>query len=546
MPFRLLLSAVAGALSLGAMPAAAQSSLEPAAIERTIPGQTSATSDVPGIVFQAREPLHSQATGRFTLGAVNIDGATVFSKKELSAYFEPLLASDVDASKLTQMADRITERYRQTGYLLSYATIPTQDVQAGMVRLSVVEGRIGNIIVKGAGPDQLAVEAIAAPLLADTPLRASTLERTIGLVRDFPGLRVIDATLARSGSDSALYDLKITVARDRARAFTYMDNRGSDQTGRLRVFSSASLMSVAIQGDEVRLDLFGMPGRRFRYVYGQLHASVPLGPSGWRFAIAASKGDHQLRTAERAKGDSTNLSAQLSYPVRRSRALTMVTKFSLNDWRSSGEEDHVLKLRDRLRVARIGLDVSNESKTRVQGEFSLSRGLSFDKMTKVGDPLASRADASGRFTKAAFNLQVSRSLSDKVNLKGVLAGQYSDRPLLSAEEFALGGTRIGRAFSFNALTGDRGVGGGAEVSYKLGDSKQAISSVELFGFVDGGMVFEAKSAAVTDRRRSLASTGLGARFRLLGTAISAEAGIPLAADGQHKSVNLFFSTTKSF
>jgi hemolysin activation/secretion protein len=543
---RLLVGAVAGVLCLSAVPAAAQSSFEPAAIERTIPGQISATSNVPSVVFQAREPMYAQATGRFTLGAVNIDGATVFSKKELTAYFEPLLASDVDASKLSQMADRITERYRQTGYLLSYATVPTQDVQAGMVRLAIVEGRIGNIIVKGAGADQLAVEAIAAPLLAHTPLRASTLERTIGLVRDFPGLRVIDATLARSGSDSALYDLKITVARDRARAFTYMDNRGSDETGRLRIFSSASLSSVAIQGDEVRLDLFGMPGRRFRYVYGQLHASVPLGPSGWRLAIAASKGDHQLRSAEPADGDSTNLSAQLSYPVVRSRALTMVTKFSLNDWRSSGDQDQILTLRDRLRVARIGLEVSNESKTRLQGEFSLSRGLGFDKMTKVGDPRASRPDASGRFTKAAVNLQVTRPLSDKVNLKTVLSGQYSDRPLLSAEEFALGGTRIGRAFSFNALTGDRGVGGGAEVSYRLSDSKRGVSNVELFGFVDGGMVFEAKSAAATDRRRSLASAGMGARFRLLGTAISAEAGVPLAADGPHKSVNLFFSTTKSF
>ena len=538
---------VASVLSLGALPAHAQTSVEAAAIERTIPGQVSQTPDVlPNVVFQARGPMHAPATGRFTLGAVNIDGATVFSKKELSPYFEPLLASDVDASKLREMADRITERYRQTGYLLSYATVPTQDVQAGMVRLAIVEGRIGNVIVKGAGPDQLAVEAIAAPLLADAPLRAATLERTIGLVRDFPGLMVSDVSLARSGANSALYDLKITVARDRARGFAYMDNRGSDQTGRLRVFSSASVSSVVMQGDEFRLDLFGMPGRRFRYVYGQVHASLPLGASGWRLALAASKGDHQLRTGDPVDGDSTNLSAQLSYPVVRSRALTLVTKFSLNDWRSASEEGPVLKLRDRLRVARIGVELSNESKTRLQGEFSLSRGLGFDKMTRAGDPLASRADASGQFTKAAFNLQVTRPLSDKVNLKTVLAGQYSHRPLLSAEEFALGGTRIGRAFAFNALTGDRGVGGGAEVSYRLPSSKRGISSVELFGFVDGGVVFEAKSAIVTDGRRSLASTGLGARFRIAGMAFSGEAGIPLAADGQRKSVNLFFSTSRSF
>src|SRR5688572_17246539 len=138
-PFRLLLSAVAGALSLGAMPANAQSSLEPAAIERTIPGQVPDPSNASGVsVRMGDAPSRSLATGRFTLGAVNIDGATVFSKKELSAHFEPLLASDVDSSKLTQMAERITERYRQSGYLLSYATVPSQSVQAGIVRLAIV------------------------------------------------------------------------------------------------------------------------------------------------------------------------------------------------------------------------------------------------------------------------------------------------------------------------------------------------------------------------------------------------------------------------
>lgn len=547
LPLRLLLIALAGVLSIGAMPATAQTGVEPAAIERTIPRQLPLGPEASSVSVQMREtPVQLAATGRFTLGAVNIDGATVFSKKELSAYFEPLLASDVDASKLTEMADRITDRYRRTGYLLSYATVPTQDVKAGMVRLSIVEGRIGNVIVKGAGADQLAVEAITAPLLADRPLRSRTLERTIGLVRDFPGLIVADVALARSAENSALYDLKITVARDRARGFAYMDNRGSDKVGRMRFFSSASLSSVAMHGDELRLDLFGMPGNRFRYVYGQLHASVPLGPDGLRLAIAASKGDHQLRAADRANGDSTNLSAQLSYPLRRSRALTMVGKISINDWRSSSEDDGVLKLRDRLRVARIGVEFSNESKTRIQGEISLARGLGFDGMTKVGDPLASRVDASGQFTKAVINLQVVRPLSDKVNLKTVFAGQYSHRPLLSSEEFSLGGTRIGRAFSFNTLTGDRGFGGGAEVSYRLPTSKRGSSNVELFGFVDGGVVFEAKSPAEADRRRSLASAGLGARFRLAGTAFSAEAGIPLAADGHGKSVNLFFSTSRAF
>lgn len=544
---RSISAAALGIFACAATPSLAQSKPEPAAIERTIPQHLPQASSAPVLRGIAREgPAEPLATGRFTLGVVNIKGATVFSKEELSRDFEPYLASEVDGSKLAEMAARITERYRHSGYLLSYATIPAQSVEAGMVRLAVVEGRIGNVTITGAGPDQAALEAMAAPLLDETPLRLTTLERTIGLIRDFPGLKVTDVALMRSDFAAGIYRLRITVSRDRTRALAYMDNRGTDSIGRLRYYSSLSLSSVALTGDELRVDAFAMPGRRFRYLYGQLLASVPVGHNGLRFTLAASKGDQYLHRVDRLDGDSTNFLAQFSYPVSRSRSLTMVGKVSLNDWRSWAAQHQVPTLRDHLRVARVGVEFSTETVTRLQGEFSLSRGLGFGGMTRKGDPLASRLDASGRFTKAAFTLQLSRPLSDDIRIQGLVSGQYSKRPLLSAEEFALGGNRIGRAFAFNTLTGHRGVGGAIELSYQLAQSKGRIASPTLFGFVDGGTVREAKSLAVTDRRGSLASVGVGTRFSIAGTAFSLEAGVPIAAHGQRKSVRLFLSTYRAF
>src|SRR4051812_19879664 len=168
-------------------------------------------------------------------------------------------------------------------------------------------------------------------------------------------------------------------------------------------------------------------------------------------------------------------------------------------------------------------------------------------MTKIGDPLASRTDASGKFTKVALTLQATRPLSDRVTLRGTAIAQYSDRPLLSAEEFSLGGNRIGRAFAFNALTGDRGVGAGAEVSYRLPSEKKTRAGIELFGYVDGGSAYEARSAATTShRRRSLASVGIGSRFSVAGASFSVEAGLPVAASGFDRSAHLFFSTYRAF
>ena len=516
---------------------------EPGAIERTIPTQSQQQSTLPTLSMPGREARNPGAgKRRFTLGAVNVDGATIFSEQQLSPYFEPYLATEIDQAKLAQMAAAITARYRRTGYLLSYATVPSQNVEAGMVRLAVVEGRIGKVDVEGAGSAKGAIEAMAAPLAAGTPFKGAALERTLGLIRDLPGVAVTDVALMRSDIEAGLYTLKIKITPDRIRAFTYVDNRGTGSFVHSRVYNSFAISSLAVQGDELRADLFAMPGGHSRYLYGQLVAATPLGRSGMRLQLSASRGDQYLREDEHFNGRSDNLTSQLTYPFLRSRALTLLGKASLTDWRSVGTGGGARKLRDRLRVARLGIEFGNEGKTRFQGEFTLSRGLGFGGMTRVGDPLASRVDASGKFTKAVFAGQVSRPLSERVSVRAVVTAQYSDRPLLSAEEFSLGGNRIGRAFDFNARTGDRGAGGGVEVSYRLGKTNGA--GVELFSFADGGVATDLESSASPKHSRSLASTGVGARFSLAGTTVALEAGVPL--HGAHSRPRLFASIFRSF
>lgn len=540
---RFLIAILAGLVS-NAAAGQAETFPEPSAIERTIPIQLPQTAATPK--FSVSEPVLTSAASdhrRFTLGAVNIDGATIFSQQLLSRYFEPYLATEVDGADLAKMAAAITAQYHRTGYLLSYATVPTQNVEAGMVRLSVVEGRISNVTVQGAGSAEAAVAAIAAPLLQAGPLKSEELERTIGLVRDFPGLKVTDVALVRSDITGA-YTLKLAMAQDRTRGFAYFDNRGTGSIAQSRSYNSLSLSSLVLSGDELRLDLFAMPGTHSRYLYGQAVAAVPLGRQGLRFSVTASRADQYLQAGEHFSGQSANVSLQLTYPFRRSRALTLRGNVSLADWRTTGTRGGANQLRDRLRVARLGVEFSNEGTTRFQGELSLSRGLGFGAMTRIGDPFSSRPDASGKFTKVAASLQVSRPLSEKLTLRTTVMAQYSDRPLLSAEEFSLGGNRVGRAFAFNTLTGDRGAGGGIELAYRLGDPKSR-AGVELFGFMDGGFVSEVKSSIVSSRARRLASIGPGARFTLARTSISVEAGIP-ASGGVHQSPRLFVSLFRSF
>ena len=539
-----LLIAMAVHMLVGiAFPRAADASpaKEPGAIENTIPTQIkpkspALTVSLPVVVNSVQPPDHR----KFTLGALNIDGATVFSQEQLSRYFEPYLATEVDQSKLGEIAMAITARYRQSGYILSYATLPSQDVVAGMVRLQVVEGRVDNVIVQGAGKAERTIKAIAAPLTHSGPLREDSLERTLGLLRDLPGYTVTDVALLRSAADPSLYTLKITVGRTHTHGFLYADSRGTSDDRHARIYSSFSVTSLGLQGDELRVDMFAMPESHSRFLFGQVLAAVPLGSNGLRLSAWASRGDQSLWSGPNFSGVSENFSVQLSYPFKRSRALTVVGKASFTDWRSVGNQQGTRQLHDRLRVARIGAEISHEGAANFQGELLLSQGIPFSGMTRTGDPLASRPGGSGRFTKFWALAQLSCPLSDRFTLRAVGVAQYASRPLLSVEEFSLGGDRIGRGYDFNSRIGDQGAGGGLEIGYRTG---KAAATPEVFGYADGGIAVELGSPVAPRRTRSLASAGIGSRFSLGGIRISVEAGVPLHSASHPR---LFASVFRAF
>ena len=534
-------------MMLPGAPALAQTSQGPGAIERTIPTLRPEPARPAPTIVAPSLPVASadNAAGLFVLGAVNIEGASVFSREELASAFEPYLATEIDESSLKEIAKRITDRYQRAGYLLSYAYVPRQDVRAGIAQIIVVEGRVGTVVVEGAGRDRAALEAMARRLADGRPLGLGALERTIGLIRDLPGVAVTDTSLSPT-SDPASHVLKLVVTRDRVRQLLFADNRGPEGSDRARLYSSTSLASALMTGDEVRLDLFAIPTHRYRYLYGQAGITVPIGNDGLRFGLLTSAGDLKQRgSGSLIDGDSTNVSAQLTYPLVRSRVWKLVAKGVINDLRNFSDQDGVRIQRDRLRVARIGLEFAMDTKTRVSGDFIVSRGLGVDGRTKAGDPLASRPDAGGRFSKAAFNLQLAHPLAERVALNIAITGQVSDRPLLLIEEFALGGNRLGRAYDFNAVTGDRGFGGGVELSYRLPDPRNGPKHVEVFAFADGGVVGQAGPGHQSEKS-GLASIGVGNRLVLGGIAIASELAVPLVRDGRDGSIRGFVTVFRTF
>src|SRR5690606_22169205 len=74
--------------------------------------------------------------------------------------------------QLQHVADRITDRYRKAGYIVATAFVPAQTVGAdGIVRIDVLEGTIGKVVVKGASRYRPGTIASPAEQLKGAPLR---------------------------------------------------------------------------------------------------------------------------------------------------------------------------------------------------------------------------------------------------------------------------------------------------------------------------------------------------------------------------------------
>jgi hemolysin activation/secretion protein len=100
---------------------------------------------------------------------------------------------------------------------------------------------------------------------------------------------------------------------------------------------------------------------------------------------------------------------------------------------------------------------------------------------------------------------------------GVMGQWTGDTPLLSSEQMALGGRKIGRAYESAELVGDRGLALRMEPRYQAASSLSWLPAYQLLGFYEIGEVTQVVvQSAGTPATQSLASAGVGARLFLAG------------------------------
>lgn len=519
--------------------------------ERQRPDSTPAAPPVPA---RQDEPPSNADGAQFILSAVTLTGVTAFTAAALATAYEEFLATEITLDQAELIANRITEIYRDAGFVLSRAYVPPQTIATGVLQVAVVEGSIVSVVAEGDGAGAVDTSGYAAALQAERPLTLETLERNILLINGLAGISVDRSDVKETNEGSGEFILTLTLLHDATDGTAYTDNRGTPAVGRVQSWTAAGLNSALGMGERFQIGLFTVPFQPRELVYVEGNYTQPLGNDGFETALTLSRsnvdGGSEL-SEDDTESTSERVQIRLSYPLIRAREenLWLNGLFEARNTRETRQGSE--NFDDRLRIARLRVNyLISDEETSNSAIVMISQGLSgLGASNERSGPL-SRFDGRAEFTKFNADFVHTRSLFGNWSAQLSAIGQKSADSLLSSEEFAVGGARFGRAYDYGEISGEDGAAGSAELRYTIPETEGFVSFAQVYGFYDIGAVWN-RNASGPFRRHSVSSAGGGIRINLpRDIRTSFEVAQPLTrqvdTSGNDTSPRYFFSLSAEF
>lgn len=375
-------------------------------------------------------------------------------------------------AQIEYIADQVTQYYRERGFFLAKAYVPTQEVHDGIVTLTVLEGALGDVTVVGNeryGAGQL-TGAFDGKI--GDPVIAQQIEEYLYLLNDLPGLSIYG--YFKPGIQVGDTTLNLTVREEkRWSASTRLDNYGSELTGEYRLYGEVLWHNPSGLGDEIQAGVLQTMSPE-NSLYGLFTYTVPF--LGTRNFLSAGYNSNQYAIDESSqligdlglKGEVKQLFTTVSHKLVRSRANNWTLDATYARKESIVESDLVgdLGLSDYLSVYSLGVNFENlieNPRLLTQGRVEFSSG-------SLDDPGFYNPDVDFDVYRVNVSLLnfVGFPFTDyETRLITRFSGQYSEEVLPSVEQMAIAGAAGVRAFSVNTFSADSAAYAGVDWVFPL-------------------------------------------------------------------------------
>lgn len=404
----------------------------------------------------------------------------------------------------------VSQAYAAEGYRLVAVGLPSHFTPDGQITLTIREIPLGQVRVSGPGRSAEASVRYALPALhSGQALNFTELDQQLALANQNPSRQL---ALKLQGGEGAA-DAEIAVQEEASqRLGLSLDNTGSAATGRARAGITYLNSDLWQRGHVLTLGYNTAVEEPGRVKQLALSYQLPLPRLGDNLSIAATySASNSGRVADvfDISGEGTTYALHYTHALTRAARHTQLLEFGFdarNNRNTVNFFGQDLGVDVNERPASLSYHYRGQwADTRWQSSLSYLQNIETGRKNDNAAYGASRAGARADWHLWRYRLGVQQGLG-AWQLAARLEGQYSPNPLISGEQFALGGAHAVRGFEEREASGDRGLLGGLELySPAIGQHHRALI------FADAGRHTRLNPQAGEVAGDDVASAGLGWR-----------------------------------
>lgn len=531
--------AVAGSALAAQVPAA------PAPVPTDAATPNTAPPSAPTAAGPAASAAPAAATEpRFDIWEYEIEGNSVLPVPAIEAAVSPHLGPDRDMKAVEAARSALEAAYQKAGFLTVLVDVPEQRVDGGVVRLQVLEGQVGALYVTGSRfHDQGFIRRAVPALVAGAVPDFNQVQAQLDSVNRAEARRV--QPVLKPGRRPGTVDVELQVNDSTPLSGSLeLNNQHGRDTDPLRLMATLRHANVLQRDHALALTVQTAPTEPSQTQLLVANYTVPADEgSAWTGSLTVSNSDVETLGGTQVLGRGTTWGLRHSQGVGRAGSLSWGADLKLlRELTVFGEGS----ISTPLRYMPFQLNYSDVLEGVWGGRLQWSAGgvVAFKALLarEVECPLADgslgmadqfackRQGADGSFVALRFDARWSRPLPWG-SATWRLAGQGASGPLVSAEQFSLGGADSIRGYLEGESSGDHGLLASVEwrspsMASLLGEPWRELNAL---AFVEAGRTHTAQPAAGQAARVPLAGAGLGLRFGLgLPGTLGAEGGLDFA------------------
>ena len=454
---------------------------------------------------------------RLTIRKLQIEGGTIYPLPELGAAFKSLLGHEITLGQLIEATRSITQRYQDDGYLLSYAFLPQQDFDQGLVRVVLVEGYVSDYQIDGdIGRVKGFVDELVDKIKGERPLTRKTFDRYSTLMSRIPGV-TLQAQVPPPGTTDGASTLRVSASR---KPFTTSMSLVEGSRSSTQALFGATSNSQTAMAEQLTLSGLFPPGRDKEHYY-RLDYSQYLNAEGTQLSVYGSS-----YRSDPSTSIATNDGFELK-PHRENDRFSIGVSHPLiaapDQWLSAGARLYGVNDNTDYEIVGYGQTISEKTNVRAlafEGDWRKSDARQL-RIVSAGlyqgiDGMGAKSETnltSSRYDLDFFRLRLSGVQSDSYfdNWQGVVSGAvyWSDDTLPDSERAVFGGQNFGRGYPDDQASGDKGWGVAYELNYSFNRDGEWVKLLQPYAIVDRAKAWYNELPL---KGSDMSSAALGLRF----------------------------------